>query len=256
MSSAPKSARTPLDLSKWRSVPMKLMVGGGALALIGLLVTWSQHHIERFAYSWLLSFMFFLSLCLGALWLVIVHHLFDAGWSVPIRRFCEHISTLLFPCMLFLFLPIALLAKKIYPWMHELNPLADHALQAKQPMFSTRGFWVVSIFCFAVWAFLTRRLRFWSLEQDKTGAALPTYKMRFLSGIGVFLFAVTLTLGAVMWMKGLEHEWFSTMYGVYYFAGSVWITVATVYVITMVLDRQGVLTDVLHEHQYYYLGSC
>jgi len=234
---------------------MKLMVGGGALALIGLLVTWSQHHVERFAYSWLLSFMFFLSLCLGALWLVIVHHLFDAGWSVPIRRFCEHISTLLFPCMLFLFLPIALLAKKIYPWMKEANPLADHALQAKQPMFSTAGFWVVSIFCFAVWAVLTRRLRYWSLEQDKTGAALPTYKMRFLSGIGVFLFAVTLTLGAVMWMKGLEHEWFSTMYGVYYFAGSVWITVATVYVITMVLDRQGVLTDVLHEHQYYFLGS-
>src|SRR6059058_885623 len=58
-----------------------------------------------------------------------------------------------------------------------------------------------------------------------------------------------------MWMKGLEHEWFSAMYGVYYFAGSVWITVATAYVITMILDRQGILTDVLHEHQYYFLGS-
>jgi hypothetical protein len=59
----------------------------------------------------------------------------------------------------------------------------------------------------------------------------------------------------VMWMKALEHEWFSTMYAVYYFAGSVWITVATVYVITMILDRKGILTDVLHEHQYYFLGS-
>src|SRR5258706_5241791 len=141
MSCAPKSARTPLDVSKWRSVPTKLMVGGGALAVIGLLVTMSQHQVERFAYSWLLSFMFFLSLCLGALWLVIVHHLFDAGWSVPIRRFCEHISTLLFPCMALLFIPIACLAKWIYPWMHEPNKLADHALQAKQPLFSTGGFY-------------------------------------------------------------------------------------------------------------------
>src|SRR5436190_14412068 len=46
------------------------------------------------------------------------------------------------------------------------------------------------------------------------------------------------------------------MYGVYYFAGSVWLTLATAYLITMVLDRQGVLTDALHEHQYYFLGSC
>src|SRR5205807_4028551 len=187
-----KSTTQPLDLSKWRNVPAILMVAGGLLALLGLIL-----NPRHFAYSWLLAFMFFLSLCLGALWLVIVHHLFDAGWSVPIRRFCEHISTLLFPCMALLFIPIACLAKWIYPWMHESNKLADHALQAKQPLFSTAGFYITSIFCFAVWWFLTRRLRFWSLEQDKTGAALPTYKMRFLSGIGVFLFAVTLTLGAV-----------------------------------------------------------
>jgi hypothetical protein len=79
--------------------------------------------------------------------------------------------------------------------------------------------------------------------------------MRFLSSIGIFLFALTLTLAAVMWMKALQHQWFSTMYAVYYFAGSVWMTLATVYLITMILDRQGVLTEVLHDHQYYFLGS-
>ena len=255
MSISQKKSAEPLDLSKWRNVPARLMIVGGAIVVIGFIVTLSMHRIEEFAYHWLLAFMFFLSLCLGALWLVIVHHLFDAGWSVPIRRFCEHISNLLMPWMLLLFVPVGIFAKKIYPWMHEANAAHDHALQAKQPLFSTAGFYVAAAFCFFIWWWLPRRLRFWSLEQDKTGAALPTYKMRFLSGIGVFLFAVTLTLGAVMWMKALQHEWFSTMYGVYYFAGSVWMTVATVYVITMILDRQKVLTDVLHEHQYYFLGS-
>src|SRR5437879_2358547 len=222
-----KSTTQPLDLSKWRNVPAILMVAGGLLALLGLIL-----NPRHFAYSWLLAFMFFLSLCLGALWLVIIHHLFDAGWSVPIRRFCEHISTLLFPWMLVLFIPIALLAKTIYPWMHELHPRLDHALQAKQPLFSTPGFYAASAFCFLIWWLLSNRLRYWSLQQDVTGAPGPTYRMRFYSGIGIFLLAATLTLGAVMWMKGLEHEWFSTMYGVYYFAGSVWMTLATVYVIT------------------------
>jgi hypothetical protein len=98
-------------------------------------------------------------------------------------------------------------------------------------------------------------LRRWSLEQDKTGAALPTYKMRRYACFGIITFAVTLTMAVVMWMKALEHQWFSTMYGVYYFAGSVWLTLGTVYVITAILDRQGVLSEVLHEHQYYFIGS-
>jgi hypothetical protein len=135
------------------------------------------------------------------------------------------------------------------------DPAHDKALAVKQPLFTMPGFFIVSLGCFLIWWFLTRRLRYWSLEQDKTGAAICTHNMRFLAGVGVLLYAVTLTLGVFMWMKALEYKWFSTMYGVYYFAGSAWMTLATVYVITMVLDRQGVLSEVLHEHQYYFIGS-
>jgi hypothetical protein len=238
-----------MDLARWRNVPAILMAVGGLLAVLGLAL-----RPEQFLYAWLLAFMFCLSICLGALFLVVAHHLFDAGWSVPIRRFCEHIATLLCPVMLVLFLPIAIGAKTIYHWM-AANPQLDHALKAKQPLFSAPMFYLVAAFCFLVWWLLAHRLRYWSLQQDQTGAALPTYRMRFYSAIGIFLFALTLTLAAVMWMKSLQWEWFSTMYGVYYFAGSVWVTLATAYVITMILDRQGVLTETLHEHQYYFLGS-
>ena len=80
-SPTPSARQRPLDLARWRNVPMLLMAGGGALALLGLAL-----NREQFAFSWLLSFMFFLSLCLGALFLVIAHHLVDAGWSVPVRH--------------------------------------------------------------------------------------------------------------------------------------------------------------------------
>ena len=42
--------------------------------------------MQEFGFSWLLAFMFYLSLALGALFLVILHHLTDAGWSVGIRH--------------------------------------------------------------------------------------------------------------------------------------------------------------------------
>jgi hypothetical protein len=243
------SGSGPIDLAKWRKVPFVLMAAGGALALVGLLVD-----VKQFAYSWLLAFMFFLSLGLGGLFLVLVHHLFDASWSVPIRRACEHIASLLFPWAFLLFIPIAILAPRIYPWM-SIDPHADHALAAKLPLFTPVMFYVSAGVCFLIWWFLSHGLRSWSLRQDKTGGSLPTYRMRTYSAVGIFLFAITLTIGAVMWMKALEHKWFSTMYAVYYFAGSVWMTLATVYIITMVLDRQGIISEVLHNHQYYYLGS-
>jgi hypothetical protein len=238
------------DLSKWRKVPPILLLAGGALSLLGYFL-----NPRQFAFSWLLSFMFFLSLGLGALFLVIVHHLFDAGWSVPVRRFCEHIATILFPWMALLFLPIAFLAPTLYGWMRVPDPHLDHALHAKMPLFTKPMFYVVAAVCFLVWWLLSNRLRHWSLKQDETGDAKPTYRMRFYSAVGIFLFALTLTFAAIMWMKALQYQWFSTMYGVYYFAGSVWVTLATAYVITVILDRQGVLSEALHEHQYYFLGS-
>ncbi|HOB33828.1 MAG TPA: hypothetical protein PKH32_13200, partial [Verrucomicrobiota bacterium] len=242
----------PLNLEKWRKVPGLLMGAGGALALLGLLV-----NREQFAFSWLLAFMFCLSVCLGALFLVLVHHLFDAGWSVPMRRFCEHIASMLFPWMALLWIPVALFARTLYHWMEVqwTGQHPDHALEAKEPLFTVAGFYVVSIACFLIWWVLTRGLRSWSLKQDEIGGALPTYRMRTYSCWGIFAFAITLTLAAVMWMKGMQHQWFSTMYGVYYFAGSVWMTLSLVYVITMILNRQRVLTEVLHEHQFYFIGS-
>src|SRR5215468_5679071 len=142
MSSEPKTPIAPLDLAKYRNVPTLLMVVGGVLSAIGFF-----QDRQQFAYSWLQAFMLFLSLGLGALFLVLVHHLFDAGWSVAIRRFCEHITTLLCPWMLILFLPIAFGAKIIYPWMHESNARFDLALRAKAPLFTMPGFYVVAAGC-------------------------------------------------------------------------------------------------------------
>ena len=245
-----------MDLSKWRKLPTQLMMAGGAVAVIGAFVSWKHDGLVNFGYSWLVAFMFFLSLGLGALFLVIAHHLFDAGWSVPTRRFCEHIASLLFPWLFLLWIPIGLLAPKLYQWMGpQLQAAPDHALRAKHPIFTIPGFYMVSIACFLVWWLLTNRLKHWSLKQDETGAAECTHRMRFFSYIGIFLFAFSLTFAAILWVKALQHQWFSTMYGVHYFAGSVWLTLGTVYIITMILDRQRILSDVLHEHQFYFIGS-
>jgi hypothetical protein len=44
------------------------------------------------------------------------------------------------------------------------------------------------------------------------------------------------------------------MYGVYYYAGSVWIMLATLYVIAFVMKRAGPLSGVVHTRQFHDIG--
>ena len=255
MSSYPDTAHVePLDLKPYRNLPIVAMVVGVILMVLGFFAS-GDKGVLQFGYSWLLAFMFFLSLCLGSFFLTLAHHMFDASWSVPIRRVTETLASVA-PWMLVLWIPIGLLATKIYPWMGpELQKHPDHALSSKFPLLTIPGFYIVAALCFFVWIVWTWQLRRWSLLQDETGSARCTYRMRVLTGTGIFLFAPTLTIAAIMWIKALMHEWFSTMYGVWYFAGSVWVTLATLYVICLLLQRAGPLRYVMHEKQYYFLGS-
>jgi hypothetical protein len=182
-----------------------------------------------------------------------VHHLTDASWSVGIRRFCEHIASLLFPWLLILFLPVILLSSKIYSWM-TFDPAANNLVAAKFPVFTCSGFIVTSAVFFGIWWLLTSQLSRWSLKQDETGSAECTRKMRFYSGWGIVAFALTLTFSGVLWMKATSYQWFSCIYGVYFFSDCAWIGLATIYVIAAVLLRQGILKPVLKQHYFYFIG--
>ena len=238
----------PLDLSGWRKLPSVLMVVGGVLSIAGLAI-----NPQEFSFSWLLAFMFYYSIALGALFLVMIHHLTDAGWSVGIRRFCEHLASLLFPWLAILFLPILIFAKKIYSWM-TLNPDTNNLVAAKLPVFTGVGFIVTSAVFFGIWWLLTSRLCSLSLEQDKTGAAECTRKMRFHSGWGIVAFALTLTFSGVLWMNATSYQFFSCIYGVYFFSDCAWSGLATGDVSAAILVRQRIIAPVLKRNYFYFLG--
>src|SRR5271167_1860075 len=122
-----KTHLPPLDLSLWSKLPAILMAVGGALCVAGAGI-----NVQEFGFSWLLAFMFYLSIALGALFLVMVHHLTDAGWSVGIRRFCEHLASLLFPWLAILFLPVILFAPKIFTWL--TLPTTDELIRDRWPV--------------------------------------------------------------------------------------------------------------------------
>ena len=270
------------ETTNWRSIPQIAVVVGLVLCIYGVV-----QDKQQFAFSYLTAFMFFLSLGLGSLFLVLVHHLFDAGWSSPIRRYCEHLACLLFPWLGLAFIPIGFLGPEyIYPWMRIEDPHVDHALHVKMALFNKPTWYAASGILFLLWGWLTHRLRYWSLQQDKSGTAdfegkllfpehlivgiyrniqgLPfekdqqqvvcTRMMRIHSAYGILLFAFSLTLGAILWMKSIQHQFFSTMYGVYYFAGSLWMSISVAWIIGRILKAKNIIPQ-LHTLQFYNLGT-
>ena len=243
----------PLDLSGWRFLPAFFMVVGGILSVLGLAISCYKKELFEFGCSWLLAFMFYYSIALGSLFLVMIHHLSGAGWSVGIRRFCEHIASLLGWPLVVMFLPVAIFAKSIYGWM-SYDPATNNLVAAKLPVFTMPGFYITSAVFFAILWFLSSRLSSLSLQQDKTGAAEYTHKMSFHSGWGIVVFGLVLTFSGVLWMKAVQYEWFSCIYGVYFFSDCAWIALATVYMIAAILYRQGALSGLLQENYFYYIG--
>lgn len=241
---------TPLDLRRWRSLPMLAIVVGGLISVVAGFAGGGK----QFAYSLLTVFAFYTSLVVGSLFLVIAHHLFDAAWSVPVRRICESMAVQS-RALLVIWLVIFIFRKSIYDWMDPAN--ADSLLEAKDWLFNGFMWPFASLVVLGIWVYFSHQLRYWSLRQDETGAAECTHKMRVLSYLGVvFAIAIGTTFGAILWYKGIFHQWFSTMYGVWYFAGSVWLTLATVYTITAALKATGTpIKDVATEKTFYYLGS-
>jgi hypothetical protein len=129
-----------------------------------------------------------------------------------------------------------------------------HYVEKKQP-YLTRGFFVLRwVIYFGIWSALG--LWFWrqSTQQDGDHDAKRTYRMEKVSAPGMLLFGLTLTFAAFDLLMSLDPLWYSTIFGVYYFAGCVLGSVATLVLALLGLQRLGFFQSVNVEH-YHDLGK-
>ena len=90
----------------------------------------------------------------------------------------------------------------------------------------------------------------YSLKQDRTGDVRPTFAARRFSCGALPVFAMTLTFAAVDWLMTMTYTWFSTMWGVYIFAGSAMSSMALIIVIVTAFKSLGYLKIVNEEHYH------
>ncbi len=223
------------------------LVGFGLSALAAFLAP------QQFAYSWLFGFAFFFTLCAGCFFWTIVHHAADAEWSVVVRRQWENIASLL-PLFALFFIPIFLFRNHLYEWL-VIPPGQDHLLDSKRAYLNL-NFWVIrAVFFFAFFAiasFIYRRI---SVSQDKDGNPASTLKMRSLAFVFLPFFALALTFGAFDWLSSLNYKWFSTMWGVYIFAGAAGSSMALTVLVISALRKAGYMRETVSIEHYHFMGK-
>lgn len=267
------------------------MVLIGAL-LSALACMW---HSERFWSAYLVAFAYLLSITLGGLFFVIVQHLVKTGWSVVVRRVSECVTMnfgVLF--VLFIPLIIGMSIGYLHPkaslkkgehhaaapadhgkagtaahvtpvahlkgdWKH--GPTIEHAVHPKlakdkQAWLSLK--WVLIRVCliyFPVWFLLSLFFYRNSVAQDTSKDPALTGRMQFWAAPAMLLFALTCGLGGFDLLMALDPYWYSTIFGVYFWAGGFVSFCAALILILVLLQKNGILTKSVSVEHYHDVGK-
>ncbi len=228
-----------------------LYIGLAGLALSGLGLLFQP---VRFFYAYLLSVVFWVTIALGALFFVMLHHLVGAKWSIVLRRITENVMAVI-PVMAVLFLPVLFGIQHLYHWSHADVVAGDPILQQKSGYLNITFFILRSLIYFAVWTLIAWRLLRVSLRQDEGHTQSITVSMKKWSAAGMLLFAFTLTFAGFDWLMSLEAHWYSTIFGVYVFSGSLPAILAALTLIAIFLRNQGILTNKITIEHFHDLGK-
>ncbi|MFQ5608083.1 MAG: hypothetical protein ACE5GA_09060 [Candidatus Zixiibacteriota bacterium] len=226
------------------------------VGVIGLAASAAGYFTDsgQFFHSYLTAFVFWVSLALGALFFTMLHHLTGATWSVALRRLSESVMLIL-PLMALFFIPIAFGIRDLFEWSHVDVVAGDHLLQTKEPFLNVTFFLARAALYFIIWFLLTRALYRLSLMQDSTGDESLYTRMRQVSAPGMVLFAFTLTFAAFDWLMSLSPHWYSTIFGVYVFVGSLLAALSFMTLMALYLRGKGVLSDKITVEHYHDLGK-
>lgn len=233
-----------------------LVLGAAGLAVVALTGFTKPDLVKHALAAYHIGVMTCLAMCLGSLFWVMAFHLTGAGWSVTVRRQFENVMKLT-PIVVLLVAPVLVIeilsGGHLFVWLNEnvRDPLkggdilAVHKATFLNPVF----FGIRAVIYAFVWTYLSRRLWSYSVQQDRTGDKWLSNKARFTSSWGMPLFALTTAFASFDWLMSMDYRFFSTMWGVYFFAGAVFSSVPLVVLVLARIKAAGRLKGlVTQEH--------
>jgi hypothetical protein len=236
----------------WNRLPIigiaVAVLGAVACAILGPM------NPKQFFFSWLVSFLFFVSLAVGGLFFVLIQYASHGGWWIVVRRVGETIFATI-PVMGVLFLPLLLGLGSLYSWAVPGAAEHDALLQWKAPFLNVPFFVIRAVLYFGIWSFIALFYYRVSRGQDATGDPTVPARLRRLSGPAMIVLALTVTLASVDWIVSLTPRWYSTMFGVYFFSGAFVGYIALLSVVVVAMRAAGLLEMAITAEHLHDIGK-
>ena len=241
----------PLILGNWRVRSL----GVGIVFLIASVVGFFIEP-KQAMHSYLVAYMMVLGLTLGSLAWLMVWHLTGGSWGVPIRRILEAAIACL-PLLIVAWIPIAIGMKLNYPWFNPevLREAAEKAQGGGMGYESVTWFVLRGIGYFIIWSVISWLLLHWSHEQDEPGHPPFGPRLRAVSGLGMLIYAWTLTFAVVDWVMSLTPFWISTIYGFIYMVDQAMLAMCLVIIVGHWLRSFEPLGTLLRAHNFHDYGK-
>jgi hypothetical protein len=243
---------TPLARLQHRALWTGLIGLGGA----ALLAFIPRIGFDGFIRSYLFAFVFWMTIPLGSLALLMLQHLTGGTWGLTLRRFLEAASwlvLLLAVLVVPILLAVLLHRNEIYPWLPHGGLEGQFGHAANEDHLAFKKFWLApgffvirAVIYFLIWGGLALYLYGWSGREDREGSTPERrWRARRVSAPGILLWGLSVSFAAIDWVMSLDPSWYSTMWGVLFIVGSGLSTLAFLIAVIALLSEYRPLRDLL-----------
>ncbi len=268
----PSNLDAPAIVRAWRT---RLLIVGALFALLSLAFIFTHEGRNHILRAYLMAYMTCFGFAGGSLAMLMLQYVSGGKWGLLLRRPLEAMTRTLGLVALML-VPILFFMKHLYQWAlyptteATAQALAAHAINAEQAltanakraMLSPVPVVVQSVIIFGILILLATLLNRWSLQRDSdpargTQASFDRWRVRFenLSGIGIFIYVVLLTDGAIIWIKSLDVTWYSSIWGLQFLVGQGYAVLALCILSVILLSRFEPMKTLLRTTEQHDLGK-
>jgi hypothetical protein len=268
----PASLAAPEVLVAWRT---RALIVAAVFALLTLCFVGSHDGRNHIIRAYLMGYMTCFNFAGGALVMLMLQYVTGGKWGLLLRRPLEAMTRTL-PLVGVMVLPVIAFGKHLYQWMlypdaastnnAYLNHLINHeqALTAnfKRPMLNPHALIGETCIIFGVLLLFMYVLNRWSLERDAdpqrgTEPSFERWRIRFenLSGPGILIYVILLTLGAIVWIKSLDVTWYSSIWGLQFLVAQGYAVLALGILTVILLSRYEPMKTLLRTTEQHDLGK-
>jgi hypothetical protein len=225
------------------ALPFRIMLVAGAfLIAMGAIVS-----PERLWMVLLFSGMAVVGVGVASLYFLAIHAVTGAAWGTSLKRIPEAMTSLVPVGGLVVLVAVALGAPTLYPALAEGG--AEELPAFKQAWYSPGFFFarsVAYVMFLSAFAWGFRRV---SRHQDQDRNIVHTSRARRLSALFLVVGSFLVVLLSIDWLMALEPWWYSTIFGVYNFAGLFQSGLAVLLLFMVWIKRRGILGEEISHDQ-------